>query len=306
VTGIMPGRGTRGHNQHQAAGSRQISSASRASRYCAEQGTSHLKRRFQLIALMLASLSACSPAVEPDALARWAAEKGVLVDSVAAAQGLRDTRISQSQDGHGYLLTPKDKNGGPPARIYFVPLSAVGDALEKRLRAAIFPSGVATFSPAEEEQAPRKIAESELDGLYLQLLVIDGGSMCDDLTKPCAAAGEIKLVGKLKGYPLLGTGRRIRLDPMLIGGEALTKDKLSDAGATCGFDPERDRIPRHIGAACDRIRLMDWGARNGFTLSRDGGLFPLTPAALEGLLGSMPDGALYPDKALLGDLEEVK
>jgi hypothetical protein len=268
--------------------------------------TRRLHGRFTLILPLLALLGACTQIADPDALARWAAEKGVLIDPLAGTRGLADTRISHTPDGHGYLLTPTQKDDGAPARVYFVPLAAVSDTLEKRVRSAIFPSGVATFGPAPDEQAPRKIAESELEGFYIQILVLDGGGLCDALAKPCAAAGEIKLVGKMKGAPLMGPGRRMRFDPMIVGGEALTKGKLADAGAMCGFDPERDRIPHHISAACDRMRLMDWGIRHGFTLSRDGSLFPLTPGALEALLSSMPDGALYPDKVLLGELEEVK
>jgi hypothetical protein len=264
-------------------------------------------RIFTIVAASaLALLGGCQwlgSGAEPDALARWAADKGV---SVAGAFGdIKDAVVRPTDDGHGYVLIPKEKGSAAPTRLYLVPLASIDEDLESRLRRAIFPSGVAALSPKQDSEKPRHLAETEVESFYVQAFVSDKAALCDDFTTPCAAASTISLVGKIRGAPLMGKRAKVLdLDPVVLGSAKLTDGKLADPQKTCGFDPQRDRIPRHIATSCDRIRLMAWAGSNGFTVTKAGSLLPVSPSGLEALLTAVADGPMYEGKLLRGHLLE--
>jgi hypothetical protein len=244
---------------------------------------------------------------EPDALALWTAEHATLLTpEPAGGADLQGFRVQHTPDGHGYALTPVEKGSTPPLRYYFVPVSAVDDALDAKLRKAVFPGGVATLTPNEENAPPLRFAETELDGFYLRMLITDRSSSCDKFKRICDAVGDIALVGKLRGAPLLGKGKKLlKIDIAELATGPLTAKDLPDAAKTCGFDPDRDRLPSHIATACQRIRLIDWALDNGFTLDPSHQLLPLTPDALKVMLRALPD-SFYVTKQLRGTIEEDK
>jgi hypothetical protein len=259
----------------------------------------------------MAALAGCSwlggGTVEADALSRWAiAHAEPVGDPKIYAAGDAKARVAATADGKGVAMTSADpKQPMPELRLYLVPLAQLDPALDARLRGTLFPGGTATFAAGEEKAPKRKLAESELEQLYLQFTIQPGNALCADFTRPCDAA-TVSVVGKLKGRPLAGRGSRsIGLTPA-ADPERLMGAQAPDAQALCGFDPLRDRLPTHIATGCNHQRWLRWAVAHGFTLGGPGGLIPLSPEALKAWLTAWLGQPLYKDGVVDGALVEGK
>ncbi|MFZ5748518.1 MAG: hypothetical protein ACOY45_12800 [Pseudomonadota bacterium] len=248
-------------------------------------------------------------ASEPDALAKWVREQGVIVDPPATVGDGKDGRVEATADGHGYRFVPAKESQGPAVDLYLVPVDSIDAGVDRALRQKIFPGGIATIGPkgGDDTQPKRSLAEADVERLYLQVLVVKDGALCADFTKPCDAAMPMMMVGKLRARPMMGKDGEALGLMVDAAPDAVVGAGGPDMQKLCGFDPRRDRVPMHVAMGCRNLGRMTWAADHGFTLSQNGdSLIPITPDALKRMIQAYAEGTFYKDGLLVGTLDKVK
>ncbi|WP_374280359.1 hypothetical protein [Novosphingobium sp.] len=264
------------------------------------------------LALALAGCNLLGGGGEPDRLAKWVLPNAVLLGD-ATADPAAGNQIQQSPDGRGYLIVPPPGSKDVPSRIYFVPLAKIDPEIDSAVRKAVFPGGVATIRTGRnigdmaDSGTLEKLAETELDALYLGFTIVDQSALCEGLSKPCDGVGRIILLGKLKGRSLLGQDSQVLMLDAMTSAALTIFDKIGDkAVERCGFDPEGEALPRHIAGACRTMLKLEWAKDNDFTLDSIGSALPLSPEALKVLLAQLAKTSFYEKGALQGRLEKVQ